>query len=628
MRIPTPARWASVSGLVTALCAANAGCAPRPATALHVAWQENQRYLYAVELTSRAALGDGKPFDFALAAKLEVVPTRVRGEEVELALALKEPVLKVAGQTGGGTLDELAASLQRSCLLTLERGRAREMRFARDLSPIVVSVHRTLATAFELTPPPAHGRVERWTATEHDGTGEYEAEYRIGGDPGAVSKRKLRYTTLLLAGGIDAARRAQVTPRIVSSKGEMRVSQGAIASALVDDEVESQVLSRSTLAARTTLVMRLATGSPHAVAALPDRTAVLAETVAYAAERAYVAVRASGMFDRAQVGGRTFEEILAALETAARDPRQEELWGSKNGVAVPGPERAAREEWLRARTSAFAALVALLRLEPEAVVKAERAARGGSIAARALVDGLAAAGTEGAQAALAAVSADGGLPRLLRVQAANGFGMIREPTPAAVHALATLLDDPLLQEHALFGLGTAAFRLRGLGEGERSRAISALLGARLAAAHGPDEQVRCLRALANAADPATLAIIRPFAAAGDRAVRAAAVEAARLMDSAAADTFVSDRMTNDRDPQVRMAAIRAARMRRPCPVLDAALSTAALHDDNVAARRDAVELLGRWLHERPALRATLERVARQDPKEEVRATSRAALQGT
>ncbi len=600
------------------------------ASALAVSWIENQSYVYSVRLVSRAELGQSSPFDIDLATKLEVVPLRVQGSTAELSITPRAPML-TAGHAGATPeLDALAAELAHPALVTLERGRVAEERFGLGLSPPAVAILRALAAAYQVRSP-AGASDTKWTAAEYDGTGRYLAEYERLPAPGTVAKHKLRYEEVLFSGKIDAANRARVAPAIVASTGEVRVAGGVLAAVHSDDSVTSQVLAGSALTVHTTVDLALDAGfpvrreggqerSPHEHAALVARTAAIAPGQVYGARPA------RGLFDNARISGRTFAQLLAEIEAQAKDGGgASDLWAAKNDVQAQSADLAGRKERLDARVSTFGALVALLRQQPEAVAAAERAVRARSPAATKLMDALAAAGTETAQDALVELVTKGALPPPVRVAGATSLIRVNELSASTVEALRALLDDPLLGEHAVFGLGTAARRLREAGKADRARAISELLLERLGQANDPRARVRCLRGIANSAFTDALDRVRPYAAADDRFVRAAAVEAARLMDDPRADAFIAERMRTDKDARVRMTAIAVAQMRAPSPALGGALAALAVHDDNPVARRRAVDLMGRWLAEQPSLRLALEEVAWNDQSAQVRSAARAAL---
>jgi hypothetical protein len=610
-------------GAIAALCAAVAGCRGASSAAPHVTWQESRRYLYSARLTSRAALGADSPFAFDLTAKLELVPLRVAGPRVELALLLSNPQLKVGGGRVLPESDSLVAALTKPYLFTLEGGRIVEQRFSPGIPTVAAAIHRSLGAAYQLAVPPP--RAKKWTASEYDTTGEYQAEYVVAGDRGTVTKRKLLYKGTIVAGKMDSATRARVAAKIVGSSGELRITDGTLATVRLEDAVESQVLAKMPLTVQTKLAIDLDATSP-APAAGPDRAALLAQTIAHPMGQAYGDGHANGLFDRARYDGRTFEQLLGELEAEAKDTKAGELWQGRNGSPIPDAERAGREGRLGRRVTTFSSLVALLRLQPDVVGKAAAEVRAGSTAAPALMDGLAAAGSDEAQAALAGLVLDPKLARGLKVAGATSLVRVQRPGPQAIETLKSLLHDPLFQEHATFGLGTMAHRLREGGDIARAQEISALLVELLGSAKKPDDQIRCLRGIANSAYAGALEPVRPFLAAADPGVRRAAVEATRLMDDPGVDAFIAGPMTKDTDAGVRTAAVQVAARQAPSAVLEAALAEVALHDDNVDARQHAVELLGRWLATRRNLRPTLEQVVSRDAQPQVRAAAKAALE--
>jgi hypothetical protein len=611
------------SGVVAALCAAATGCRGASSAGPHVTWQESRRYDYSVRLTSRAALGADSPFAFDLTAKAQLVPLRVVGSRVELALSLSSPQLKVGGGRVLPESDSLVAALTQPYLFTLEGGRIVEQRLSPGIPAVAAAILRSLGAAYQLADAPP--KADRWTADEYDATGEYQAEYAVAGDHRTLTKRKLMYKGVTIAGNIDSATRARVAAKIVGSSGELRITDGTLATVRLDDAVASQVLAKMPLTVQTQLAIDLDATSP-APAPGAERAALLARTIAHPIGQAYGDGRANGLFDRARYDGRTFEQLLGALEAEAKDTKAGELWQGRNGSPIPDADRAAREDRLTRRLAAFGSLVALLRLQPEVVGKAAAQVRAGSNAAPSLMDGLAAAGSDEAQAALADLVSDPQLGRGLKNAGAGSLVRVQRPGPRAVETLKGLLQDPLLQEHATFGLGTAAFRLREAGDVARSREIAEMLVARLGSAKNRDDQIRCLRGIGNSAYTGALEPARPFLAAADAGVRRAAVEATRLMDDPRVGAFIAGPMTKDTDAAVRAAAVQVAARQAPSAVLEAALAEVALHDDNADARQHAVELLGRWLATRRNLRPTLEQVVSRDAQPQVRAAAQAALE--
>ena len=284
----------------------------------------------------------------------------------------------------------------------------------------------------------------------------------------------------------------------------MRVKDGALAAIRSADTITSQVLTKAPLAVETKLAIDLkeiAAPRPGA----PGRDALIAGTTALRAAQAYGDGASKGMFDRARLDGRTFEQLAAALEAETRSPGKGKGKGKPGAGETPTPgadrEASCANTWRRsARWWRCCA-------SPEAVKKAAAKARAGSTAAGPIMDALASAGSEPAQKALADLVLDTKLDADARIAAANSLIRVPKPAPPMIDTLQQLLPDPLLREHAVFGLGTAARRLREAGEAERSRAVSERLVALLRAAKQSDDRIRCLRGIANSAYTPALPVV-------------------------------------------------------------------------------------------------------------------------
>lgn len=594
--------------------------------AIEVGWKEGARYVYTAQLASHVGMGGQSPFDLELTAALELAPLRVSGARAELAMMLADSRLSIGGRVVPAG-DPLAAAFAQPFVFTLDGGKVVEQRFPPGLPPAAAGMFRTLSAAFQLAAPAAEANVGAgagWTAREYDATGGYDAAYAWGAEAGTVSKRKLKYAEVLVAGPVDAGTRARVAAQVAASSGELRVKDGALAAIRSADTITSQVLTKSPLAVETTLAIDLKEITALRPGA-PGRDALIAATTAFRAAQAYGDGASKGMFDRARLDGRTFEQLAAALEAETRSSGKGKGKGKPAADEKPTPG-ADREGQLREHVATFSALVALLRLEPEAVKKAAAKARAGSTAAAPIMDALASAGSEPAQKALADLVLDTKLDADARIAAANSLIRVPKPAPPMIDTLQQLIPDPLLREHAVFGLGTAARRLREAGEAERARAISERLVALLRAAKQSDDQIRCLRGIANSAYTPALPVVKPFIAAPDASVRLAAIEATRLMDDPAVDAFITGPMAKDGDAGVRRAAVQVAARRPPSAPLAAALTEVALHEADSATRQQAVELLGRWLAQDAKLRGVLEKVVANDGRPEIREAAKQALQ--
>jgi hypothetical protein len=91
------------------------------------------------------------------------------------------------------------------------------------------------------------------------------------------------------------------------------------------------------------------------------------------------------------------------------------------------------------------------------------------------------------------------------------------------------------------------------------------------------------------------------------------------------DGIIAARMQSDVSPEVRISALDAATIRTPTRELTSGVTTAASDASDAHVRYRAVELMARWLPQRPDLRGALEQVAQKDVQPEVRERAKAAL---
>jgi HEAT repeat protein len=108
-------------------------------------------------------------------------------------------------------------------------------------------------------------------------------------------------------------------------------------------------------------------------------------------------------------------------------------------------------------------------------------------------------------------------------------------------------------------------------------------------------------------------------------VRSAAVRALQSMRDPQVDGILATRLREDGSSDVRISALDAAQVRDPSSVLAEAVASAGTEAADAHVRFRAVELMIRWLPQRPALRSTLESVAKNDAELRVRSRAQAAL---
>jgi HEAT repeat protein len=271
-----------------------------------------------------------------------------------------------------------------------------------------------------------------------------------------------------------------------------------------------------------------------------------------------------------------------------------------------------------------ARLEAMLRAEPDAVASAVAFVHSGR-AERPVIEALGAAGTAPAQAGLCGLAADRWLPPRVREEAIGALVLIKRPTAPTLSAVARLLDEraATVRHTARAVAGTVA-RFGRQEHVAESTALERALLAEYARSERSDDRVSALAALANLGSPAVLARAKSALADGDRAVRAAAARALRLVPDPAADRLLLGLLRSDRDPTVRAAAIFAAGFRELGPLIDGLAETAET-DPVESVRADSVTLLARYANLSPRVTRALAYAADNDPKSNLRQRARDAL---
>jgi hypothetical protein len=161
--------------------------------------------------------------------------------------------------------------------------------------------------------------------------------------------------------------------------------------------------------------------------------------------------------DEARSAGLSVEQAFSEIEALSRLTRTRARLAAQRAVdRETGSDKAQVDR----TTRAFIALTALLRTQSDALTKVVSRIRAGNVAAEKLLDALSAARTERAQRALVELATDKKLPAKTRVRAMTSSIRTERPSPATIDALIALSDDPLLSTHGIYGLGTAARRLR------------------------------------------------------------------------------------------------------------------------------------------------------------------------
>jgi HEAT repeat protein len=581
--------------------------------------------VYRVALSSQIDLpgAEQRRVDVDLSGELELVARDwSRGTGLVSARFLR-PSLKTLDPDTQQELESVKAALEKPVLLKFAQGRLEEVRVPANYPQLASNLQRTVGSSLQFAPG-CTGEGAGCEAEEEDAAGKYRASYARGAAPGSFQKTKSSYgpaTTKPLPG--LQMQPLNVAPRVVSASCNIAVSNMRFQSVGCEEKLTLEFTPGSPIVSQTKL--SLARVRSAQAAPVPDFGALLATTSNATAPLLNPRASTRLGVDEERIRNLDFPRALAALEAQEKDPEKDKVWGSVNGKKIDEEELERREDRVLERTDAFVAMVALLRLRTADVPLAVAAVERKSIASARLFSALSSAGTPEAQAALVKLMQNPRLPDEARLAAAAR--LIRTPaaTPATVNVLTSLVEDPLLATHAVYGLGTISRRLREAGDLERASTIGAVLVSRLERAKTTDSTVRALRGIANSGYVPALATVRSRLDAENEDVRGAALEALRHMADPAVDGILAERIRSDKSPSVRLAAINAFKLREPSAVLALPLAQTSEHDADPRVRRAAVRLAGIWISRRPELRTVLDRIRTSDESATVRAIAQAQL---
>ena len=588
----------------------NAAAQPRPVPAFDLGPAH-----YHLQLTARSELDQqlAGEFGFTLDADLTLHP-KAEGADLELLAVTREA--RFTNTRGGGTesFERVASELQQPFGWTLRDGQVTHLRLRAGLSNQTVGIVRSLVSllqfpnAAERAQPMEDGSVE---ISEHDGTGRYRVRYRWT-DSG-LDKQRLRFEHLITAGNLDRPMRQSVMPRVVRSQGRLQLRGQVLTEASLDEVLESELALDKRLTVHSKL--RLTRSEPPQGAQAAADWSALSTAEVVPVDAAYAKTAQPDRFDALRAEGADLNQVLAELK------KQYETQGK-----TLGHDRSEAPEQARARLPQFSTLVPLLRTDPKGVETVETWIRRGDGLGRQLLDALSSAGTPQAQAALLRLVQNAETPKEQRLLTATSLIRTKRPSPEVVRFLEEHLEDPLLGEHALFGLGTAARRLGEQGDGASAARLAQRLVRLLEKSKEPQARTKVLRAIANSGHSAAYAAAAAHLRDDDAAVRQAAVDAIRLMPGAEVDASLAERLRGDDSLNVRKAVVRNLRLREPTEATASALAAVAVEATEHSLRHDAVRRLVQWLPKRPELRAALESAAQKETVQQTKALAVEALQ--
>lgn len=590
------------------------------APAEQVRWATGVEYTYQLALASRMSVGAAaNQVDFALEARLALTPYRSGPEGLGFHGALREIAIEAGANQHQAQYKELAVALARPFLFTLTEGRLSELRVPPGQARFAVSIQQTAAAALQWAVGP--GTAERWTTREHDATGPYQVAYQRTG-PGRYTKTKLKYDGVVAAtsGNTPMA----LEPKVTASQARLQIDGGRLRSLEARDGLQIAFGQMGDpMTSETTLSLTLSADRPAATP--PEWQALAAVAIQVTPTKPYVEPVRDSDFDDVRIGDLTFAKALVEAEAQQRDPKRDELWESKNGVAISPEEKKIREARLQARSKVFSALVGWFRRDPRTVAQAVKAVRRRSPAASFLMDALSSSGTPLCQQTLVTLMNDARLGEVVRKEAATSLLRTKTPTIETVAALQARLDDPLLSTHAIYGLGSMSRRRREAGDAAGATALAEVLLARLATETRMVERIDLLRGLANSAHPGVLPALEKAMADPDDRIQRTAIEALAPIQRPEVDPLIARYLEHESGP-VRVAALEAARGRSPSDLLAAAVDRVAREAPDRPSRLQALRILDRWLNQRPELQGTIDRLAKDEPDEMIRRVAQASVQ--
>lgn len=559
-------------------------------------WQLGRQYRYNVTLENRSDInGAQNASDVTVTGALRLTPKQVDGKTVELYAVFEDVRIKTRSEKAGSAVATMARELKLPMAFAYRDGRSTYLRLPEGLSPFSMGIVRTVASGFQFAPDVSKSGT--WTQTEYDGTGTYDIEYKALSD-GRYSRKKLKYAPHDVVGKAPFNFAMTMAAEVLASSGEIVLDGAALKSLSYDETLKSKVGAENTIVSKTAFSMSL---EKIADATAVDWTGLEAGSTKVAADAPYVEKNRRGnenALDPARIGDHTFEEILSYLEKAV-----DERTSKQKKPTEETPE--VIERMTQERAGMLLALAAIFRRQPDTIDRAVALIASNHKAAPTLVDVLGAAGSDPAQAALRKLLQTDDLSIDLKRLSAHALTRTKRPNEQTTDLLIEQMENEDFGLTALYGLGTAARRLREDGETARSEAISKVLVERLKNAKSDMARVHALRAIANSAYAGALDDVTPFLSSENKLLRGAAVQSLRLMKHPKVDGLIAAQLKKETVRKVMVDTLSAAKAREPSPVIADALVQVAKTAKDSQSRMKAVQLMASWLKALPTLKTPL-----------------------
>lgn len=492
-------------------------------------------------------------------------------------------------------VEDLRADLGRGFAVDLRGGVAEAYLEPEESSLMAFGVRRQLAAlAQRVDPKPASAT--SWKGDEWDTSGLAQVEYVA--DPakkGTYRWTKKGYSRVLATRGAESALREQTwKPEVPASEGTIEIDASGVVAIERKEILKTELMPEQFL--RSEYEAKLRRLSDWREEKPPVR-----EDLARRKVDAPPPKMDTSSLDALRFSGRTWEEVLATL---AEDT---------------GPKGQPSKSEFSVRQSAYHALVGLLRSSPENVDKAKKLIDKKDPRSSTLLRTLAAASTASTLGVLAEMSLDASRPIAERQGAAAMLLRAENPPPEVIETLVQYLSTPEMKEHGLLGLGTFSRRWRAGHHEQAAKRAAELIASELKKAKSSEQKKRALLAVANSGDVSLFEPAAAFQVSEDPEVRAAAIQAVRLMMDSRVEPLLASRLKAAESPSEIEATLSALEQRKVVEESTVALVEAKTKPDaDAVVRRQAAITLGKWRNRWPRVENVLEQLAKSDPDARVR----------
>jgi len=476
------------------------------------------------------------------------------------------------------TLTNKLRGMETGTVWSFKNGQLESLKLPHDLSPEAGNFWRTLASAFQYVSPVGESSS---LVEQYDSTGKHKAEYALTKQ--VLTRKKLAYVEVLQSGSTVASLQ-QLEPQILSSKTEMHLKHGLVERLTQNEGVSTELQKGVILRVDTDFSLEgLSVLSAEDKAAVRLKSGTFGSGFQSLESSKPIALAKKidqSRFDEVRMKDWTFDEALqAVMEDRGKRANKSD-----------------RSDVQKKRSySAYAALTAYLRSEPETLQAAEVKMWSDKEAAAALLGPLRGASTPVAQTLLLRFAEDQKMDRRLRSMAIIEVAQVDEPIPEMAAGLTRLIETPGLKRQALLNLGTLGRTFRDAGRVNEFEQVSATIGAQLQEAKDTHSSSDALSAASNLGDERLLEQVRPYLDSETTVLRGDAVLALRHMKTPEVDPLIAAAMSKEKTKLSLFAVITAMEIRPPLPVHLMALQTLLARPDlERQVRARAQHLLDSW----------------------------------